>query len=362
MANLVLEGPSGGDITTALQAALNNSVAVGGVLTIKPGSYTVSSTITCNISVLAATPFGLSAKGVRLTSTVGNGNKVLDFTSTDTNEGTRYFFIEGLQIIGSGSEGVGLSIRAENGNNALANSTISDISIEGCGGDGCQIRGNVFESTIYNSFFWNNALATTLPAGSAGAAMSIWTTSGGGLPSALHIHGCSFPQNLVGLITTADSGASPPNDIYILDTYFRDSKNQAIVGINGLAMITGCGFENNWRTFSVFNPATTPQPAIYAAGGVRIDKCRALTGSGSGQTHLLQIYLYGPTSYLQGTATIIDSSSESEGGSTPHMAYINNNSNSGPQGTLNLLNLGAIVLDNVSGNPNLTINQFATTH
>ena len=223
------------DDTAALQAALDRISANGGTFVdIPPGTYKVTATLNIAFAQDSAAHIGILSHGAILQSAITDGSPLLQVIS---NAVVRFFLIEGLQIRGNGQEGHGLVLRADNQAVFLYNICLRDVFIEGCGGDGCQILGNIFESQIDNSFFRQNRNG-----------LSMGNSTGGGILSAIHLYGCVFGQNReVGCLMVNDA-----TDAGFHGCYFLENGSWGANCPNGFTLMSNCGFENNWMAAGSF--------------------------------------------------------------------------------------------------------------
>ncbi|UYN96608.1 MAG: right-handed parallel beta-helix repeat-containing protein [Enhydrobacter sp.] len=230
-------GDGTADDGAALQAALDAAFAPDGpgFLMLPPGTYRVGRTLriappTGQRGDLTRR-HGIVAHGARLHSTIANGANVLEFISRSTH---RFFTIEGLDILGTGREGHGLYIECEHKEHYLYNFGLHDIAIQGCGGDGMQLIGNVFEGQIINCYFRDNKKNGATFAHGAQA----------GILSAIHVFGCVFGQN-------GQYGASMINNCYDVGyhgCYFLLNGRHGLAAQNGCTLLSNCGFENNFES------------------------------------------------------------------------------------------------------------------
>lgn len=226
-------GDGRADDTAALQAGLDAAFSKGGaILTIPPGSYRVTKTLRVESpegqAGIIGRHFGIRAPGARLVSAIADGSPVLQIASNSTQ---RFLVLEGLQIAGSGKEGHGLVLICDNRGAYLYNACLRDIVVEGCGGDGCQMIGNVFESQIFNSYFRDNH----------GNGVTFAHGTHGGILSAIHVFGCVFGQN-------GQQGVALEHGAYDVSfngCYFLLNGHFGLAAGNGCTLLNGCGFENN---------------------------------------------------------------------------------------------------------------------
>ena len=236
------------DDTAALQAALDASLKQGGtMLVIPPGTYRVTRTLRLvpdrGSSGDIGRHNGILAHGARLLSMIGNGANVLEVKSRAT---VRFLIIEGLEVLGSGKEAHGIVVACDSRDNYLYNFCLRDVVVQGCGGDGCRMIGNVFEGQVANSYFRDNR----------GNGMTFAHGVHGGILSAIHVFGAVFGQNGI-------HGAALINGCYDVGfhgCYFLLNGQFGLQAANGCTLLANCGFENNHTT-----------AASYQAGGTGID-------------------------------------------------------------------------------------------
>ena len=222
------------DDTRALQSALDATLGAGkpGLLLIPPGTYKVSRTLRVEFeagrSGKVTRRLGLSAQGAQIRSVIRDGSDVLSINSETL---VRYLLIDGLDIRGTGGEGHGLSLFCDGQGRYIYNMALRDVMVEGCGGDGCRMIGNIFESQIFNSYFRDNR----------NNGMTLAHGTHGGVLSAIHIFGCVFGGNKHhGVVMT--KGAS---DVSFHGCYFLQNDQFGLLAQNGCPLLAHCGFENN---------------------------------------------------------------------------------------------------------------------
>jgi Right handed beta helix region/Pectate lyase superfamily protein len=222
------------DDSGALQAALDAALAPGGqgFLEIPPGSYKVTRPLR------VSTPegdkgnvghrHGIIGHGARLISAIADGRNVFEFVSNAT---VRFLQIEGLDILGNGREGHGIVLECEHKEHYLYNFCLRDITVQGCGGDGCRMMGNVFEGQVINTYLRDNK-KNGLTLGHGARA---------GILSAIHVFGCVFGQN-------GQYGVEMVNSCYdaaFHGCYFLLNGKNGLAALNGCTLLSNCGFENN---------------------------------------------------------------------------------------------------------------------
>lgn len=269
-------GDGSTDDTAALQSALDATFngRESGLLTIPPGVYRVNRTLRVesrdrpqgNITNRS----GIMAQGVVLLSEIADGSPVFEFVCRAT---IRFVLIEGLQVRGNGKEGHGISITCEQGGRYFYNFCLRDLIVQGCGGDGCYMIGNVFEGQLFNCYFRDNR--------GNGA------TFGHGkdqntILSAIHVYGSVFGQN-------GKHGAALVNkafDVCFHGCYFLLNGEYGLAAGMGCNLLTNCGFENNHAKAPSFDKG---------GAGIRLQVFGTLVGCTSysiyNQTHLVDAYV-----------------------------------------------------------------------
>jgi hypothetical protein len=227
-------GDGRADDTKALQAALDATFRNGrqGFLVIPPGTYRVTRPLRIefeergrdNVTRLS----GLTANGARILSQIDNGQPVLSVVSRAI---VRFLLLEGLDIKGDGRESHGLYLEAEKLGTHIYNFCLRDIVVQGCGGDGCRIMGNVFEGQLFNSYFRNNK----------GNGATFGHSPSRGILSSLHLMGCVFGQNAVHGAAIVNNAS----DVGFHGCYFLENGRYGLAAGNGCTLLSHCGFENN---------------------------------------------------------------------------------------------------------------------
>ena len=222
------------DDSAALQAALDAAFAPNGpgFLAIPQGTYKLTK------SLRVVTPegqkgdvghrHGIIGHGARLVSAIADGGNVLEYVSNAT---VRFLQIEGLDILGGGREGHGISLECEHNEHYLYNFCLRDITVQRVGGDGCRMMGNVFEGQVINTYLRDNKKN----------GMTLGHGARAGILSAIHVFGCVFGQN-------GQHGVEMVNGCYdaaFHGCYFLLNGKHGLVALNGCTLLSNCGFENN---------------------------------------------------------------------------------------------------------------------
>jgi hypothetical protein len=227
-------GDNAADDTVALQAALDAAFAPGGpgFVLIPPGTYKVTRTL--RISPPEGhrgdltRHHGILAHGARLQSAIADGGNVLEVRCRSTE---RFFTLEGLDVLGSGKDGHGVYIECEHRDHYFYNFCLRDIVVQGVGGDGVRLIGNVFEGQLINVYLRDNKKnGATFAHGSRA-----------GILSAIHVFGSVFGQN-------GTYGASMVHGCYDVayhGCYFLLNGKEGLAAENGCTLLSNCGFENN---------------------------------------------------------------------------------------------------------------------
>lgn len=265
------------DDTAALQAALDATFAPGGpgFLVIPPGTYRVTRTL--RVATLRGEKgnigrrHGILAHGARLNSAITDGGNVFEFISRST---VRFLLIEGLDILGTGREGHGILLECEYKEHYLYNFCLRDVTVQGCGGDGCRMMGNVFEGQVINTYLRDNKKN----------GMTLGHGARAGILSAIHVFGCVFGQN-------GQYGVAMVNGCYDAayhGCYFLLNGKNGLVALNGCTLLSNCGFENNHEAAADFDKGG---PGIWLQGFGTLIGCTAY--SMFKQKRLIDTYLVG---------------------------------------------------------------------
>jgi len=263
------------DDTAALQAALDAAFAADGpgFLQIPPGTYRITRTLNIVPARAAARDItrhhGILAHGARLHSTIADGSNVLQFICQST---VRFLTIEGLDILGGGREGNGIYLECEHREHYLYNFCLRDLVVQGVGGDGVRLIGNVFEGQLINLYARDNKKnGATFAHGSRA-----------GILSAIHVFGSVFGQN-------GTYGAAMVHGCYDVSfhgCYFLLNGKEGLVAENGCTLLSNCGFENNHESASDF---ARGGPGIYLQNFGTLIGCTAY--SMFKQNRLIQAYV-----------------------------------------------------------------------
>lgn len=262
------------DDTAALQAALNAAFdpnpAAPGVLVIPPGVYKVTRTLRVTMRANSGRQRRVSAYGARLQSALTDGAHVMHLQSAAY---WHFIVLEGLSIHGSGSDGHGIYLEADDPIHALYNLCLRDLAVTGCGGDGGRLYGNVFESQIVNCAFHGNA----------GNGATLEHSLRGGVLSSIQIFGCAFDDN-------GGHGAEIVRsyDVGFHGCTFGRNGRFGLLAANGCELLQDCRFDDNHRAAYDFD---------NGGAGIGLRRYATLVGctghSTKTQTHLIDADLTG---------------------------------------------------------------------
>ena len=269
-------GDGRADDTAALQKALDRTFAGGGtVLMLPPGTYRVTRTLRIAFEPGSTGDLGrrsgIIGHGARLDSEIADGGNVLEMLCRAT---VRFVVIEGLDILGKGRERHGIYVECDGGGVYFYNFCLRDVNVQGCGGDGVRLVGNVFEGQIVNTYLRSNK----------GCGATFAHGAHGGILSALHVFGCVFGQN-------GEHGVALARNCYDVafhGCYFLLNNQFGLLAGNGCTLLSNCGFENNHAA-----------AADFAGGGygIRLNNFGTLVGctaySVFHQTGLIQAFVVG---------------------------------------------------------------------
>ena len=262
------------DDTAALQAAIDAAFSVSdlapGVLVLPPGAYKISRSLRFTQRQNGGQLRIIRAYGARLLSTIEDGGHVLHITSAAT---WHFVVIEGLEIAGSGEDGHGLYMECDTNRAGLYNFCLRDLVVQGCGGDGCRIYGDLFESQLINCAFRNNR----------GNGATLAHSPHGGVLSSIQLFGCAFDGNDghgAEIVRAYDVG-------FHGGTFARNGR-YGLFASNGVELVLDCRFEDNHRLAFDF---------IDGGAGMGLHRYATLVGcishSTANQTHLIDADLSG---------------------------------------------------------------------
>ena len=260
------------DDSAAFTKALSYAATNGATVVVPSYNYAISNPISFTPSGNVVQPWGLLGQGATLVSKITNGSDVMKLGSTSI---VRYFNLSGLKIQCSGSDGNGLHLQCLGGSIYFYNAAIDGISIEGAGKHNLLFEGNVFETTVSNSYFQD--------AKQNGATFA---QSQGGVCSAISVVNCYFNQNgASGLVATNFDGQyGGTTDVRVYGGYCRDNQQYGFYYNNGTdgACIDQVGFENNCRMLS---PGDPNGAHVYSLVSIRMRDCNGYN-QGGGATYL----------------------------------------------------------------------------
>lgn len=279
----------------AFSKALQVAAAEGRKIIVPGYTYGIGSTVAYTSIGNATRQWGLECQGATLKSAIVNGSDVVRLVSRHV---VRYFTITGgLTIKGTGSDGHGLRFSVPaSGGMYFYNATLDRLAIEGVGGHGLVMEGNVFENQISNSFFQDCK--------KNGATFAHYK---GGICSSINLVGCYFNQNgQYGMeATNFDGPYGGANDIRVFGGYCRENRSFGFRFKNGTApgaSIMQVGFENNCKSMS---PGDPNGAHVYALTRMTMRDCTGYNESG-GATYLLRGWF--------SALTVLDGCNQSAGG------------------------------------------------
>lgn len=231
------KGDGASDDTAPLQKALDETFRKDRAtfLVVPPGTYMISRTLRISPANNVTRASGILAQGARLQSTIVDGSNVLEVVSRST---FRFLQIHGLEVRGSGKDGAGLLLECQEGGKYLYNFSLRDLVVQGCGGDGFRMLGNVFEGQVFNCYLRNNR----------GNGMLMGHGERSGILSAIHVLASVFGENGV-------NGATMVNNCYDASfhgCYFLLNQRYGLTAKNGCTLLSHCGFENNHQSAADF--------------------------------------------------------------------------------------------------------------
>lgn len=263
------------DDAEAIQAALDKTFSdIGGkVLVIPPGVYLIGKTLKVDLRKRGTSQpvrqTVIRGHGAVFLSTIGNGDNIFEIESHAT---ARYLLIDGLTIQGKGAEGHGLYLDCNREGSYLYNFCIRDLVVQGCGGDGLRMIGNIFEGQIFNSYFRDNK----------GNGATMGHGPDGGVLSAVHVFGCVFGGNGANGAALVNNAA----DVSFHGSYFLLNGSFGVSAKNGCTLLSNCGFENNHQSAEDFE---------HGDAGINLQVFGTLVGCTAysiyKQTHLLRGFI-----------------------------------------------------------------------
>jgi hypothetical protein len=270
------------DDSAAFGVALQWASSNGRVVLVPGYDYAIGSTIKWQSQENVGNTWGLQCQGARLVSKIGDGSDILQMICNHT---VRYFQLTGgLKINGNGSDMHGVHIYCPGQTIFFYNFLIDSLSVEGVGGHGLLLEGDVFESTVQNSYFQDCK--------QNGATFA---NAQNGVLSAMNVVNCFFNQNgkygLACVNSDADYGG--PSDVRVYGGYCRQNGSYGFYYNNGTG--AGCiqqvGFENNCTSLQ---PGDPNGAHVYGLVTMNMRDCSGYNMFG-GATYLLRGWFMGTT-------------------------------------------------------------------
>ncbi len=267
-------GDGAADDTGALQAALDATFdpdpTQPGLLVIPPGEYRITRGLHIRMRENLGRQRRVTAYGARIKSTIADGAHVLHVHGDSI---WRFLIIEGLEIDGSGQDGHGVFLDCDSPTHSIYNFCLRDLVVQGCGGDGCRLYGDVFESQLMGCAFRGN-LAN-------GATFA--HSPHGGVLSSMQVFGCAFDDN------EGHGGEIVRSyDVGFHGCDFSRNGRFGLLAANGCELVLDCRFEDNHRAAFTF---------IDGGAGMGLRRYATLVGcssrSSASQTHLIDADLTG---------------------------------------------------------------------
>ena len=271
--------------TTDFGAALSAALQGQYVAQLTGQTYTITSPIVIHVTGTVTGPVGIDGGGATLISQVTNGAPLIEIIA-DPGVNMRYLTLSNFTIAGNGQEGDGIQIVADGSDRGVYDWNISNVNVDNVGGYGIDVRGNVFEGMVSNSWMSGNHLG--------GAYFA--DTASGGIASALRWFGGGF-QNNAGAGLTLDNGV---RDMVVNNASFLNNNGPGISALWGITDVSdsnfvnnqgiGANFENygnfNDNTFSTSGSQTIGMSAYLVNTATLVNNASTYTGAGSDPTVL----------------------------------------------------------------------------
>lgn len=224
-----------------------------------PGIYYVEDTIAPDLGANRVKWFGFRGNGAVIQSQITD--PVKDVLSVVCGAGAycRYMLFDGLKIQGNpdgggiGRERHGIKLLKASADGAIWNLKLRDVAVEGVGGRGYDLRGDIFEGGMDNCYGQD----------CGGSGLGIGNDAAGGIFSAFQIDGGSYSQNgkkftgaslpftyphgADGIEIIDTSPTAAPRDIRLKGGYARHNKRAGVSFLNGFTGAEQWGVENNWE-------------------------------------------------------------------------------------------------------------------
>ena len=283
------------DDSGAFAKAIAASYAGIGPVLVPAATYLIGRTVSFTTDAHCSTPWGLVGQGATLQSAITNGDGVIRLhagTGRDKNGipwQARYLWLTGLNVNGTGRDGHGIELIAENGQRqCFYNCAFRQLVIQNLGGDGMVLNGNVFETAIDACFFEQNTNGLS-------CMHNYSDRSAVGVCSSISVSNSYFIKNRnyglqCGAIGSTDGGCT---DVTVVGGYFRGNGSYGAYWNNGMSRaMQNVGFEVNCANLEANDPNGAH---VYAGASAHLDNCTGWNNAG-GSTYLLRGYFMAPSS------------------------------------------------------------------
>lgn len=283
------------DDSGAFAKAIAASYTGIGPILVPTATYLIGRTVSFTTNAHCSTPWGLVGQGATLKSAITNGGDVIQLNAgLGTDRGgtpwqARYLWLTGLNIDGTGKDGHGIEVIAEDGyKQDFYNCAFRQLVIQNMGGDGMVLNGNVFESSIDACFFEQNTNGLS-------CMHNYKNPKAIGVCSSISISNSYFIKNRnyglqCGAIGATYGGCT---DVTVVGGYFRGNGSYGAYWLNGMSRaMQNVGFEVNCMNLKPNDPKGAH---VYAGVSANLDNCTGWN-NGGGSTYLLRGYFTRPTS------------------------------------------------------------------
>ncbi|HYD04592.1 MAG TPA: Ig-like domain-containing protein, partial [Reyranella sp.] len=295
------------DLGSILQAAMAGSYVANG----SGQTFTVSKSIVIYVNSTTQGPLGLDLGGGTIISNITDGSPVIKVV-VGPNVDLRYLTFSNFTIQGNGREGSGIQIVAGANERWVYNFGVDNVTVNGVGGYGIDVQGSVFEGIISDSWMTNN--------GQGGAYFSHLAD---GQASALRWYGGGFEDN-GGAGMTLDNGV---RDMTVDGATFSGNQGGGISAGSGITAVSNSEFIDNdgygvwFQNYGNFdnNTFTTSGSQMVGVTGwlngnaTVVNSSSVWTGSGADPTTLANLNGYGGVFTSGDTGKIVTGSSLSVG-------------------------------------------------
>lgn len=286
--NFGAHGDAVTDDGPAFSTALSYASANNAIIVIPPATYKINTPISfVQTSVGNGGPWGFLGLGATLLSGIVSPTQDVVYLEASSATNMQWFqWKGGTKITGTGSERHGIYMIAASNSTNFYNFCLEGIAVQGVGGDGFNMTGNVFEFTVIDCHPQkNNGNGITVACLSSNSTLKVAST--------INIQDCYITQNGLngGNFTISGALFGGTADVRICGGYCRNNFGYGFFFNNGMAgygSMNGVRMENNSANLAPGDPAAAH---VFCQGAGALTNCLS-TGGPNGSTFLIRGFFY----------------------------------------------------------------------